>query len=179
MLFTSANAVRAFAAASPVRGLPVFAVGDRTAAVAREAGFPQVTSARGDAHDLARLARATRWRRLLHPRGRDAGELTVEGAEVVAPAVYAAEPAGPPPPEVAEAFAAGDIRLVTIWSPRNALILRDWLAAARPPLGATTLLGISEPAVTALRDAGFAELLVAARPNARAMIERVADRSRQ
>ncbi len=101
LLFTSANAVRAFAAASSVRGLPVFAVGDRTAAVAREAGFAQVTSARGDARDLARLARATRWRRFLHPRGREAGELTVEGAAVEAPVVYAAEPAGPPPADVA------------------------------------------------------------------------------
>jgi uroporphyrinogen-III synthase len=174
ILFTSANAVRAFAAAAPGRDLPVFAVGDRTAAVAREAGFGQVTSARGDARDLVRLARATRWRRFLHPRGREAGALAVEGAEVAARVVYAAEPAGPPPARVAEAFAAGAIGLVTVWSPRNALILRDWLAAAGPPLAATALLGISEAAVEPLRHSGFGEVLVAARPNAGSMLEGLA-----
>ncbi len=183
ILFTSANAVRAFAAASPVRDLPVFTVGDRTAAVAREAGFAQVTSARGDARDLARLARATRWRRFLHPRGREAAELDLEGAEegveVRAPIVYAAEPAGPPPAEVAKAFATGALGLVTLWSPRNALILRDWLARARPPLAATRLLGISEAAVAPLRGEGFAEVLVAERPDARSMAERATQALRQ
>jgi uroporphyrinogen-III synthase len=183
ILFTSANAVRAYAAASAARDLPVFAVGDRTAAVAREAGFAQVTSARGDAQDLARLARATRWRRFLHPRGREAAELAVAGAqggaEVVAPVVYAAEPAGPPPAQVADALATGAVSLVTIWSPRHALILRDWLATVRPPLAATALLGISEAAAAPLRDSGFATVLVADRPDAQAMIDRAAEALRQ
>ena len=179
ILFTSANAVRAFAAASPVRGLPVLAVGDRTAAVARAEGFAQVASAGGDAADLARLARASGHRRFLHPRGREAGALAVEGARVEAPAVYAAEPAGPPPEEVADAFAAGALGLVTVWSPRSGAILADWLAAARPPLGGTALLGISEAAVAPLGRAGFARVLVADRPDAVAMAEGVARALRQ
>src|SRR5258708_14683458 len=52
VLFTSANGVRAFAAASPRRELPVLAVGDASAAAARIAGFRSVTSAGGDIEDL-------------------------------------------------------------------------------------------------------------------------------
>jgi uroporphyrinogen-III synthase len=174
LLFTSANAVRAFAAASPVRALPALCVGDRTAECARAAGFADVTSAGGDAADLARLARASGHHRFLHPRGRESRELRLDGARVDAPAIYAAEPAGPPPSEVAEAFAAGALGLVTVWSPRNAGILGDWLDAARPSLGGTALLGISEAAVAPLRAAGFGAVLVAPRPEAGAMAERAA-----
>src|SRR5579885_3249920 len=43
ILCTSANGVRALARLTPARGLPLFAVGDATAARAREAGFAAVT----------------------------------------------------------------------------------------------------------------------------------------
>ena len=55
ILFTSANGVRAFAEATQRRDFRAFAVGDATAAVAREAGFAEVTSAAGAVDDLARL----------------------------------------------------------------------------------------------------------------------------
>ncbi len=48
LAFTSRNGVRAFAALSSERSLPVFAVGDATASAAREAGFQDVSSAGGD-----------------------------------------------------------------------------------------------------------------------------------
>ena len=51
--FTSANAVAAFAARSPARSLPVFAVGESTAAAARSAGFRAVLSTEGDVNALA------------------------------------------------------------------------------------------------------------------------------
>lgn len=57
LLFTSANGVRAFAAASAERGSRVLAVGDATAAAARRAGFSNVASADGDVAKLAQLAR--------------------------------------------------------------------------------------------------------------------------
>lgn len=179
LLFTSANAVRVFTAGCAERVLPVLAVGDRTAATAREAGFREVVSARGEARDLARLARATRYRRFLHPRGREAagdlaGALGAAELSVEAPVIYAAEAAGPPPADVARAFAEGAVDLVTIWSPRNGGILRDWLAAGAPPMGAslttTDLLGISKNAVALLRWAGFRRVAVADRPDAGAMI---------
>jgi uroporphyrinogen-III synthase len=58
LAFTSANGVRAFAERSPERALPVFAVGDATAAAARKAGFAEVASADGDLDALADLIAA-------------------------------------------------------------------------------------------------------------------------
>lgn len=179
ILFTSANAVRAFAGASAVRDLPVLCVGDRTAACAKAEGFAEVTSAGGNAADLCRLAGESGHRRFLHARGREAGALSIPGAEIDERVVYAAEPAGPPPAAVADALGAGAVDVVTVWSARNAAILGDWLAATRPPLGSTTLLGISAAALVPLCDAGFAEHLVAARPDAGAMVERIAEAMRQ
>src|SRR5690242_18496783 len=58
ILFTSANGVRAFAAVSSRRELPVLAVGEASAAAARIAGFRAVASAQGNVDDLAELVAA-------------------------------------------------------------------------------------------------------------------------
>ena len=74
LLVTSANGIRAFAAASDRRDLAVYAVGDATALVAREAGFAEVESAAGDAAALGALVAARVGREagaLLHIQGRD------------------------------------------------------------------------------------------------------------
>src|SRR5512147_1864047 len=55
LLFTSANGVRAFAAKSARRDLKVLAIGEGSAAAARETGFPEVESAGGDVAALATL----------------------------------------------------------------------------------------------------------------------------
>src|SRR5258708_37900290 len=55
LLFTSANGARAGAAATARRDIPVFAVGDATAATARKLGFAEVASAGGAVDDLAAL----------------------------------------------------------------------------------------------------------------------------
>ena len=56
VLFTSANGVRAFVAAETRRDIPVFCVGDTTAAAAKAAGFTTVESAAGNVETLASLA---------------------------------------------------------------------------------------------------------------------------
>src|SRR5579862_1986216 len=56
VLCTSANGVRALARTSAERAVPLFAVGDATAARARTEGFRHVESAGGDIEDLADLA---------------------------------------------------------------------------------------------------------------------------
>lgn len=184
ILFTSANGVRTFSDLSDMRDLPVLAVGERTAALAREAGFAQVLSAGGDAADLARLAVASGHRRFFHPRGREAtgtlaDALAASGCELDAPAVYAAEPADPPGPEVAGALASGDVDLVTIWSPRNARLLAAHLSAHPAALGGTDLLGLSANAVEPLRDAGFRRIDVAERADGRAMVAWIRNALRQ
>src|SRR5207302_9224425 len=79
VLCTSANGVRALARLSRERAVPLFAVGEASAARAREEGFARVESAGGNVDDLARLA-CERLRledgRLLHVAGSDvAGDL--------------------------------------------------------------------------------------------------------
>jgi len=59
IVITSANALQAVpATADGVKTLPVFAVGDRSAEAARQAGFAEVSSANGDIKDLVRLVAA-------------------------------------------------------------------------------------------------------------------------
>ncbi|WP_165793563.1 uroporphyrinogen-III synthase [Hyphococcus luteus] len=53
LAFTSANGVRAFAANSGARDLPVFAVGQATAEAAKAAGFADIHVAGGDVDSLA------------------------------------------------------------------------------------------------------------------------------
>ncbi len=55
LAFTSANGVRAFAANSLQRSLPVFAVGPATAKAAKEARFEEIEIAEGDVKTLASL----------------------------------------------------------------------------------------------------------------------------
>jgi uroporphyrinogen-III synthase len=58
ILATSANGIRALARALPDRSLPVWAVGDASARVARSLGYERVDSAGGDVDTLATLVAA-------------------------------------------------------------------------------------------------------------------------
>ena len=53
VIATSANAIRHAGLTAAHCALPVFTVGDTTAAAAKEAGFTEVRSAQGDSRDLA------------------------------------------------------------------------------------------------------------------------------
>jgi uroporphyrinogen-III synthase len=115
LAFTSANAVRAFAARNRRRDLPVFAVGGASAEAARLAGFSQIVSADGNVTALARLiaGRATALRgAVLHPGAAElAGDMTgaLEGAgiEVRAVSLYETVTAEVPP-EVLDGLGAID-----------------------------------------------------------------------
>jgi uroporphyrinogen-III synthase len=104
VVFTSANAVAAFAALSEVRSLRVFAVGDATALAARAQRFANVLSAQGDVTALA-AALATRRRELpgviLYPAAAEpaqdlAGALAAVGLEVRQTALYETVEVDPP-----------------------------------------------------------------------------------
>lgn len=98
ILVTSAHAAPWLAAqASVAQSTPVLAVGDRTAAILREAGFANVRSASGDRVALAALVRGAvaKDAAILAPVGRDhhtdiPDGLRAEGYRVEAPVVYAA-----------------------------------------------------------------------------------------
>lgn len=82
LLFTSINGVRTFAAASDERTIPLYTVGDATAAASHDAGFADVRSADGAAGDLVALVQRTldpAAGKLIHFSGADiAGDIVAE-----------------------------------------------------------------------------------------------------
>ncbi|MGE0829030.1 MAG: uroporphyrinogen-III synthase [Hyphomonadaceae bacterium] len=139
LLFTSANGVRAFARQSEERGLPVYCVGDATAAAARAAGFAKVKSADGDAGALVALAVHAldpRAGALLHMSGADlasdiAAELRALGFRAERRIVYEAAAAGALPASAAALLAADPpgLDLVFFHSPRAARIAASLISS--------------------------------------------------
>jgi uroporphyrinogen-III synthase len=129
LAFTSANGVRAFAAASPERGFRVFAVGAATAEAAKAAGFRSVLSGDGDVAALAaRIATRSLELRggvVLHPgpvepAGDLVGALQKAGVEARALALYDTVPA-PIDPAFVEGLSKIDI--VLLHSPKASRVL--------------------------------------------------------
>lgn len=133
VLFTSANGVRAFAALTSLRDIPIFAVGDRTGATAEENRFLHVESAGGDVDTLAELV----LRRckptdgvILHPAGTAvagdiAGRLGAAGFAVRRIVIYEARQAEGFSGEIRMALLDGEVDLVLFFSPRTAKTFVD------------------------------------------------------
>lgn len=157
--FTSAAAVAAFARLIPDRAACVFAVGDATAALARDAGFARVISAAGDGRALAGLIAADPPPSLLWPRAAEPAfdlAAALSGLVPVASvAVYETRPVDPAP---APAFDA-----ILVHSPRAARRLADTLPPAAA--GGRLALAISEAAAGPLRRLPWREIHVAAHPD--------------
>ena len=138
LLFTSRNGVRAFSRVSDRRDLPVYAVGDSTAGLARDNGFSNVESAGGDSVDLARLVADGLQPSdgpLLHIAGKTvagdlSGELSAGGFEVVRRTLYEAKPIRALSPETAAAIRNEEVDYVLFLSPRTARVFSDLLAEA-------------------------------------------------
>lgn len=128
LLFTSVNGVRAFAAASDRRDLPVFAVGPATAEAAGETGFTWIATAGGDVESLARLVLDQRHDsegRLLHVAGETvagdlAGRLAAHGYDVRRVALYRAVPATSLSDRTRDTLAHGALAAALFFSPRTA-----------------------------------------------------------
>jgi uroporphyrinogen-III synthase len=138
VLCTSGNGVRALARASSTRHLPLFAVGDASAAYARSEGFARVESAGGAAADLARLV-AARLRpeggRLLHAAGAAAtgdlaGALAASGFAVDRVVLYEARAAARLGLQTVRALRRGAIDLALFFSPRTAAVFATLAAEA-------------------------------------------------
>ena len=128
LLLTSANGARAFAAATHIRDLPVYVVGDATARTATGLGFGHVKSADGDVKDLARLVSDSldpKAGALYHAAGTRlagdlAGRLREGGFTVVREALYEAEAASELPAAAKEGLTGGSLDLALFFSPRTA-----------------------------------------------------------
>lgn len=171
LAFTSRNGVRAFAALSPERGLPVFAIGEATAAAAREAGFDRVESAGGDAAALAGLIAGRRgsfdgevlYAAPEEPAADLAPALAARGVPARALAVYRTVEIDPPP-AATQALAEGGLDAVLVHSAKAARRLAQSaeLRAAAPGLA---VYAISEAALGPLQALGFREALAAPHPD--------------
>jgi uroporphyrinogen-III synthase len=90
VLITSANGARH--APAGLTALPCFAVGERSAAAARAAGFADVRSGPSDGAAAAALMGSAGVKRALHPCGNDHLEVGAPGVAIDRQVVYAAEP---------------------------------------------------------------------------------------
>ena len=184
VVLTSANALAALLAtteAAPLRGLPVFAVGARTAALAAQAGLGPVVRGQGDACALADLIRArlAPGTRLLHVAGAErknepAASLTAAGCAVTALVAYAAAslPSLPEPAAAALARSPPGLDAVLHYSHRSAATARD-LAQAAGHGGAFRRLRhycLSADVAAPLEAAGIPVHFIAARPSEDALL---------
>ena len=182
VILTSANALRGIEPrlkSHRLLELPLFAVGEQTAAAARRAGFTQVISAKGDATDLRDLVLASVKAKqlkgastLLYLAGAEmardlAGELGGHGLRVMTHATYRMSPVTNLPREVCEAFAANQIEAVLHYSQRSA---RAFVEAARAAGVEISALAVPQCCMSAavasvVRDAGAARVMVAESPD--------------
>jgi uroporphyrinogen-III synthase len=183
LVLTSANALPALAAhprRAALLALPVFAVGRRTAAAARAAGFAAVTAAGGNVQELVRHLRATPAGRapLLYLAGEDrsrdlAADLAADGVTVATVVVYRAVKLEQFPPALIAAFAAGTIDGVLHFSRRSAQAYLDCARAAtmQDRALAITHFCVSPQVAEPLLAAGAMRVRIAARPEEAALIE--------
>jgi uroporphyrinogen-III synthase len=171
LAITSANALRVLDERGEIarlQTLPVYTVGDKSAAVARQMGFAQVESAGGNAHDLvALLAGAGVDGPVLYPTGRHqaadlAKALAPHGVMVITAAIYEMVPAE----RLAADIAAVDGAL--FYSRRTAETfarLAPETDRARPGL-----LWLSEAVAAPLLAAHFVRVSLADHPSEEAMM---------
>ncbi len=159
LAFTSANGVSAFAALTPDRTRPVFAVGDATAGAARAAGFARVQSASGDLDRLAAL---------LIAQGPGAGPLLVAGAR---------EPAGDLPALLrghVEAKALPVYEAVETGAAAPAVLIHSARAARAlavlGPFAGRTAVALSAAAGAPLGDRSGLEIRLAPTPDETALL---------
>jgi len=182
VIVTSLHAVDALSSHA-ARTLPVFAVGERTAQVLREAGFTTVTTAEGDAVSLSKLIRETLRPpcTLLHVTGRHhkpepAASLRAAGFGVETWEAYEAEAVESLPDAAVEAFRAGQIEAVLHYSRRSAdiFIRLAGQAGLHEAILACPHLCLSADVAVPIQAAG-ASTRVAAEPSEDALLRLVPD----
>ncbi|CAN5272045.1 hypothetical protein BH10PSE14_BH10PSE14_18210 [soil metagenome] len=166
ILLTSANAARfGGPALAELNGLPAFAVGEKTAIAARDAGFDVKASGGTDAAAIVAVARAQGFQRLLHLGGRERS-IAAGGPIGAAIAVYANEALDIADTALAEL--AGAVAL--LHSARAAQRLGELVDAAGMARGDIALAAISA-AVAASAGLGWSAVAVAAMPRDQALID--------
>jgi len=186
VVITSANAPAAIKdnpARAPLLKLKLFAVGERSAAAARVAGFANVESAGGDVHDLTQfIGEQVRDKAppLLYLAGEDRAadlidELAEHGIKAEMRIVYRAVTA-PFPGALIAALTAGAIDAVLHYSRRSAdnYVAGATLAGIAEAALAPRHVCLAEAVAAPLVRAGAARIAVAPYPDEAALIELLA-----
>jgi uroporphyrinogen-III synthase len=164
LIFSSAEGVRALMRQNPapvIFSKTIFAVGDHTAQMARDAGFECVLSAAGTMTDLAALIRQHYVApvALVHISGADTQNDPAlllprsEGWHVERIIVYRAVPIDHIPTEALTALRAGQVYAIVFYSARSAegflnALIRDWPQAICPK---TRALCLAPPVIECVR----------------------------
>ncbi|HEY1505881.1 MAG TPA: uroporphyrinogen-III synthase [Stellaceae bacterium] len=178
LLFTSANGVRAFAEATPLRDFRVFAVGDATAAASRVAGFAEVASAGGAVDDLAKLVIGRlkpRAGALFHAAasvtaGDLQGLLEAAGFSVRRAALYDAVAAEWLSDATRDALARRDIDAALFFSPRNAATFVRLATGLEEGCKHMVAVALSSAVAEKLAPLPWRRIAVAAAPNEPALL---------
>jgi len=181
LALTSANGARILAERTARRDLPVYAVGDATAAAARAAGFAAVESADGDVDALAGLIEARLSPGdgpLVHPAAsRTAGDLKgrleAAGFEIRRIALYDAVPSQAFSANTAAALADGRIDAAVFFSPRTGrtfvrLMEENQLSAV---CGRISAVCLSAAVADQIKRLPWRDLLIAAQPTQAALLD--------
>jgi len=191
LLFTSANAVRAFAARlaaagrAPGQAPRALCVGPASAAAARRAGFrdAEAPAVRFDAESLlAALRERAAGRCFLFVRGASARELLprglrAAGARVDEAVVYRTEPAPLDAPALRAALVRGELDALTFTSASAARRFAELLdEPARRAATAATIAAIGGPTAAALCRLGLPPGVEAEQARMSALVEALAER---
>lgn len=180
VLFTSANGVRAMAAASADRETPVYAVGEASAAEARRLGYAHVHAAGGDVDLLAELVAFEldpALGPLLHVAanvvaGDLQGALAQRGFEVRKVQLYESRTAVALSGELVEALESGALDAALFFSPRTAetFVTLAKNAGVDGHLAALTAYALSPAVAERLRAAPWRDVRVAPHPEQEALL---------
>jgi len=175
ILVTSANGARALASATNRRDLAVFAVGDASAAAARQCGFEHTESAAGNVEALAELV----MRRLdpengplVHVAGTVtagdlSGMLARSGFNVRREVLYRAEQVRELPENIERHLRAGSLDAALFYSPRTAAQFANLVAAGglAECCAGVVVLALSGAVADELGALAFAETRIAEKPH--------------
>lgn len=164
-----------------MKSLPLLAVGERTASLAREAGFTDVYAGEGERHSLAALAQrlfgADSSVRLLLALGQEHKHdtpllLRSAGVEPVPWIVYAATAVDTLPERAREALETGTLDAVVHYSRRSAVVACELVTRAGlwPRFTALVHCTLSDDVAVPLQERGVARILVANRPHEDALL---------
>lgn len=164
VMLTSANALRHGGPSLALyRGLPAYAVGEATAAAAREAGFGAVIAGDANADALAARIAQGPHRRVLHLCGEPHRATTAHAVPV-----YTSVAADALPPRLPDALREGAVAM--LHSPRAACLFATLLKRAAIPRAIVAFVAISEAAAAAAGGLGWRAVRTAHEPTDAAML---------